>query len=840
MALSITLRPFQNKAVCHLLENLREMNEAWKGDGSLSWTCLKAPTGAGKTVMAAAAIDELLYPKKGSLFLDENPVILWVCEKSLLLQSREKLDCLLESDMPGGATEIVSEASLKSGAGFKRRKVYFLETQLLGKRRRISSETEENGGLTFWKILENTVSQKIPIYCFIDEAHRGFNTKPSKLTVRGQIIREIPFVVGISATEDNFVSSMLATKRLPFPANLEAPGAPGVVEVRPEEVRESGLLKEYIDLYVPTKGAAGEDKYGPYLLKALEYFKKSKEAWGDYCSGHKLEKGPVMPLLVIQLESRSLADTSGIEERARIGEIVSVIKTQLPNLPEGAFAHVLSDTPDLHVSGETVSHIHPEQVQACRSVQVLFAKEAISNGWDCPRAEVLFSRARRRDSTYIAQFLGRMVRTPLGRTVQGKRELNSVSAVLPDYDVKTVQDVIGYLTGNSAEGEENVTTNPVYIPLADPSRNSDSTFTPEIWKGIMRAVRNIKIPVDPKKPRSPFHLLQDTVSLIAESSELAALQYPVDGKNLNESFADRVLSTSKESKVKREKFLREYLQTGGYKVTQTVKTGNIKSELESFMAATAEDIYREALSTKNVFTKDLVMTFLRENSDIESEKDLIFAGKNKDTLKDMSDWAQKRQQGLWKDFADAVYFDELSPSGKNKYRDIAAEVEGASGEPEFQPFRLNDSMSENPGDRGFEKCLYQGEGGIAHLHLNGLEQRCLEHYLSLEDTVAFFRNPPRGSGAFGILEENGSRFYPDFICFEVRHDEIRPYVVDPHGPYEDSLSRMKSVVKYLKENPGVFSAWFAIDGEENHINLLLPDMQEKVEKATSAQALYLY
>ena len=605
MALSVTLRPFQEKAVDHLLENLREMNKEWKEHGSLSWTCLKAPTGAGKTVMAGAVIDELLHPKDSSLFSDQNSVILWVCEKSLLMQSREKLDRLLESDMPGGATEIVSEASIKFGGGFKKGKVYFLETQLLGKGKRISSETEENGGLTFWKILENTIKQKIPVYCFIDEAHRGFDLKSSRPTVRKQIVQGIPFVIGISATEDTFVSSMQRTKKLPF----------GVVEVPPKEVRESGLLKEYINLYVPAEGAGGKDKYGPYLSEALRYFKKSREAWRNYCSKHRTEEGPIVPLLVIQLESRSSGDISGEEEKARIGEIVDVIKSEISDIGEGAFAHVLSDTPNLFVGGETIFHISPEQVQVCRSVQVLFAKEAISNGWDCPRAEVLFSRARRMDPTYIAQFLGRMVRTPLGRAIQGSPELNAVFAVLPDYDEKTVHNVVNYLTENSAEDGYNVELNHVYISLADPSQNSGSTFDPGIWKGIMEAVRNIKIPIPPKKSRLPFRLLQDTVSLIAESR--TALRETVDGGNLNENFKARVLSASKEFKIKRKKFLEEYLREGFYKVTQTVKTGSVKATLEGFQKATDEDIYREACSTKNVFTKDLVMTFLRENPDIE-------------------------------------------------------------------------------------------------------------------------------------------------------------------------------------------------------------------------------
>ena len=45
-------------------------------------------------------------------------------------------------------------------------------------------------------------------------------------------------------------------------------------------------------------------------------------------------------------------------------------------------------------------------------MRVLFAKDAISTGWDCPRAEVLVSFRPAEDETHITQLLGRMVRTP--------------------------------------------------------------------------------------------------------------------------------------------------------------------------------------------------------------------------------------------------------------------------------------------------------------------------------------------------------------------------------------------------------------------------------------------
>ncbi len=67
---------------------------------------------------------------------------------------------------------------------------------------------------------------------------------------------------------------------------------------------------------------------------------------------------------------------------------------------------------------------------------------SLSTGWDCPRAEVMMSFRRAHDHTYIAQLLGRMVRTPLARRIPSNADLNRVHLYLPHYDKTTVEKVI--------------------------------------------------------------------------------------------------------------------------------------------------------------------------------------------------------------------------------------------------------------------------------------------------------------------------------------------------------------------------------------------------------------
>ncbi len=88
-----------------------------------------------------------------------------------------------------------------------------------------------------------------------------------------------------------------------------------------------------------------------------------------------------------------------------------------------------------------VPYISPERVQDASWVRVLLAKDAISTGWDCPRAEVMVSFRPAKDQTHITQLLGRMVRTPLARRIPGNDRLNAVDCLLPFFDAQAVAAV---------------------------------------------------------------------------------------------------------------------------------------------------------------------------------------------------------------------------------------------------------------------------------------------------------------------------------------------------------------------------------------------------------------
>ena len=122
-----------------------------------------------------------------------------------------------------------------------------------------------------------------------------------------------------------------------------------------------------------------------------------------------------------------------------IGRALDTIFQQWPDLPSGSVAHVFGEHTTQTFGKQSVPYISPQRVQDATWVRVLIAKDAISTGWDCPRAEVMVSFRAASDRTHITQLLGRMVRTPLARRIPGNDRLNSVDCLLPKFDKKTVE-----------------------------------------------------------------------------------------------------------------------------------------------------------------------------------------------------------------------------------------------------------------------------------------------------------------------------------------------------------------------------------------------------------------
>lgn len=148
------------------------------------------------------------------------------------------------------------------------------------------------------------------------------------------------------------------------------------------------------------------------------------------------------PVLVVQVENggdRQLTKTD-------LGAALTVIESAIGRrLNEGEIAHAMHDTGDLDLGGRRVRKVDASRIDSDKNIGVVFFKTSLSTGWDCPRAEVMMSFRRAEDHTYIAQLLGRMVRTPLARRIEKDAALNDVHLFLPYFDTNAVETVVNSL-----------------------------------------------------------------------------------------------------------------------------------------------------------------------------------------------------------------------------------------------------------------------------------------------------------------------------------------------------------------------------------------------------------
>ena len=426
---------FQKDAANNLLKKMESMQRTYAEDSSLSAVSLTAPTGAGKTVISAAVAEGLFYGN--DIFPgDDKAVILWLSDSpSLNEQTMKRFDAA--TDLLNGATDMIAIGPdfAKNHHKLMPGHIYFLNRQLLGKRKKLSHESE--GGRSFYDVLNDTIEDPdIHLFLFIDEAHRGIGTGKDKGTpdktnktiysiiIDGQenINQPMPCVVGISATPERFNNAMQGRKNRDMKAGIDVPVS---------AVKSSGLIKDMIELRTPKKAA---DTKHQDLTQACIKLAESSRQWNEYCINNNISP-TVIPLMVVQVEDKVSKNT--------LTSLCKQISDILPWLDvTDCFANVFGEHEDIDTSICKIRYVKPDEITDKTNIRVLFAKDAVSTGWDCPRAEVIYSRRKRSDPTYIAQLIGRMIRTPLARRIDTNEELNTVSCYLPEFNADTVDSVV--------------------------------------------------------------------------------------------------------------------------------------------------------------------------------------------------------------------------------------------------------------------------------------------------------------------------------------------------------------------------------------------------------------
>ncbi len=437
--MKFTLEDYQQRAVDQILSGLARARRDYAEEGERTAVGLTAPTGAGKTVIATAALEGLYF---GTETRDPLPglTVLWVTDDRAL--NAQTIGKILQSSggrIDANRIRFLADTDARTlEPGY----IYFVHIQALQKNSTLHAvrpDGSRNDRRTFgaWEMIANTATDRGADFLVVwDEAHRGAgSTDTDRRTIAGTIVNggrrnvggqqpPTPIVLGISATPERFFTAMNAAGR-----------TMRTVEVPPADVRQSGLLKDRILIKHIAEAQSADNTM---LALAVADLKSSDASWRSHhdATGDRL----VEPLMIVQVEPKVTT--------ARLAEILTTIESAWPELSDYAVAHSFGDPHGpLQVGDRTVRYLPPEAISGDDRARVVLFKSALTTGWDCPRAEVLVSFQGKDSYTEIAQLIGRLVRTPLAQRIDGGDDrLNEVVAYLPGFRTEHVTNVVRSLT----------------------------------------------------------------------------------------------------------------------------------------------------------------------------------------------------------------------------------------------------------------------------------------------------------------------------------------------------------------------------------------------------------
>ena len=439
--MKVSLFPFQETALKNLRMKTAEALGAYQRTHTPQVISFTAPTGAGKTIIMTAFIESVLF---GDEHYPEQPdaIFVWLSDSpELNEQSKLKIDTKADKIRIGQCVTISDEnfdkEFLEDGH------IYFLNTQKIGKDKNLT-KTGDARAYTIWETLRNTAIEKSNrLYFIIDEAHRGMKDRSAAkaTTIMQKFIKgseednlpPMPVLIGMSATSERFNTLVEGTS-----STIHK------VVVSPEEVRSSGLLKDRIVISYSEESSVNKEM--AVLQAAADDWRDKWDHWSQYC--YEQHYAYVNPIFVVQVENGTTSQISATD----LDDCIRKIEDRTGfKFSKGEVVHTFGDTDsDIAIAGLEVPYEEPSRIQDNKKIKVVFFKENLSTGWDCPRAETMMSFRRAKDATYIAQLLGRMIRTPMQMRIQVDDSLNDVHLYLPFFEKETVEDVIKAL--QSEEG----------------------------------------------------------------------------------------------------------------------------------------------------------------------------------------------------------------------------------------------------------------------------------------------------------------------------------------------------------------------------------------------------
>ncbi|MEX2139014.1 MAG: DEAD/DEAH box helicase family protein [Pirellulales bacterium] len=791
--------------------------------GDLQSVCLSSPTGSGKTVMLTNAIEFLVRgdDEHGPI---PDATFLWITDQPELNEQTYRKMLSTSSVLNGDLLHVIDASfdyeTLRPGA------VHFLNTQKLAKGSGLVT-AGDNRTFTIWDVVKNTIdAYPGKFFVIIDEAHRGMGEGRSQ-TEANTIIQKfikgssgeippVPIVIGISATPERFNRLITGAGRMHRP-----------VEVDVAEVRLSGLIKKVILLHHPKREQANDMTL---LREAARSLKDFTSRWSRYCA--KQDVSDVLPLLVVQVEdARNKSQASETD----IAQAMRVVRDVFGSLPGDAFAHSFQESTKLKIDGEELRYLAPPDVQNDQDARVVFFKTALNTGWDCPRAEVMMSFRTAADSTYIAQLVGRMVRTPLAREIIDDEILDTVTLFLPHYDSKGLKKVVEKLTTSDDDPVA-----PVDLEEADDI--AELNKAPNTEK-LFEALSKIPSYVVPRRRKvSQIRRLMKLARLLTydeiDEDAIASAEKTMIGA-LNKEFT-RLKKDKRFKAIVEERGQIEIAEVNWEVFTDIFREG--KGKTVSIASENVEDLFEFCGRRLN---EGIHVKWWRQRvkgeppSARERAKLELFAlCIDSDVIANLEKVAQE-QVGSWLgDYAGEV--EKLDEQGVLAYE----EVRNQASVSELVPLHYSSTIFARKGDDTWKNHLYVNEDGVFHADFDTPEEAVLKKEIPRKEIVGWLRNMDRKKWALCVnYEVDGEErpMYPDFLFLRQEKGRLVVDIIDPHSIHlADAPVKAAGLAKFAAKHASKFGRieLILLDGKKSKLlDLKNESVRNKVRAAKIIEQL---
>lgn len=782
--MKIALKDFQATAVAELLSRLETAKVGYRGGaGQRQAVGLTATTGAGKTIIATAVIETILYGSvEEGIAPDPGVVFLWMTDKpELNAQTQAKmLDASsdLRFDLLPEIDSTFNAESLAPG------KVYFLNTQKLGAKADLVKRGPLVGrNFTFWDIVRKTIEDPTKTLCLVvDEAHRGM-VEARKIAEANSIIQRfikgypdegmpaVPIVIGISATPAKFLAVVQGAGR-----------TTSQWDVPPDDVKASGLIKE------KTLGEwAGEHQHDAMALfpDAVRAWKDSHDDWAAYHAAHGEAGGEplVVPALIVQVENE-IGDRVTATD---LDALIRVITDLAGPMPEIAFAHAFGTGTPEPIGGRVIRYIEASRIASDTDARVVFFKTSLDVGWDCPRAEVLFSFRRAVDPTNIAQTIGRMVRTPLARRIEENEDLNSAYVFLPFYEEAGVKAIIKHLNDSGDEAIAGTIT-PRRETISLPLRTDLERAVTAI-----EAVPSYLVPTPRSRPE--IRTLADLGNFLSGTGiDPGAFKREMAG-------CAALLVARRDALAGDVDFKKEVSDQGEIVVRHAELAFGVDggiAEGTRTVPASEESIGRMFVAAARKLTNEAASTYVRlrlaaDPTSIGVARLEAYSLVNRDGVMDaVNAHASVRIDALRAEHGPRIA--TLSAARQARYRAILRQVPA----PSLVSFKLPEVAVFRKGTPSVTKHVY-AEGHEALVYLNGWETDSIVPEATKVTTLGWLRNGER-EGWFCVPWRDGNiwrGFFPDFLVVREDGERLVVDIIDPHDHTKpDAVGKAKGLSDY--------------------------------------------